>query len=410
MKVVVSHPTGNANVRAALAGMHKAQLLAAYYTSIASFEGGLLDRIGAFGPLSEIRRRRLDSKLKAITHLSPFTEVGRLFSAKVGIANLNRHETGLFSIDSVYRNMDRRVAAQLANLKNINAVYAYEDAAELTFNAAKSHGLECLYDLPIGYWRAARRLLKNESERRPEWAGTLTTFKDSEAKLARKDRELLLADRIFVASTFTAKTLQEYPGIIAPVKVIPYGFPDVGDMKQYHSLGKRPLKLLFVGGLSQRKGIAEMFAAIDKLGNHIELTIVGKKVNENCAALDNALAKHKWIASLPHAEILKLMKQHDVLLFPSLFEGFGLVITEAMAQGTPVITTDRTAGPDIIEHGNNGWLINAGDELELQNAIENILTNRQLIANTGKAAMQTALLRPWQVYSDELAAAIIYNN
>ena len=50
------------------------------------------------------------------------------------------------------------------------------------------------------------------------------------------------------------------------------------------------------------------------------------------------------------------MKEHDVLIFPSLFEGFGLVITEAMAQGTPVITTDRTAGPDVISDNENGCL------------------------------------------------------
>ena len=51
------------------------------------------------------------------------------------------------------------------------------------------------------------------------------------------------------------------------------------------------------------------------------------------------------------------MREHDVFVFPSLFEGFGLVITESMSQGTPVITTDRTAGPDLIKNDENGWLL-----------------------------------------------------
>ena len=53
MKVIVSHPTGNANVRAALAGMYDADILAAYYTTIASFKGSAIDAIGNFGPLAD---------------------------------------------------------------------------------------------------------------------------------------------------------------------------------------------------------------------------------------------------------------------------------------------------------------------------------------------------------------------
>jgi glycosyltransferase involved in cell wall biosynthesis len=410
MKLIVSHPTGNANVKAAVAGMYDAGILAAFYTAIASFPGTFLDGLGAIGPLSEIRRRRVDARLKSLTHLSPWRETGRLIASKAGLTNLITHETGAFSIDAIYKNLDRKVASDMRKYANANAIYAYEDAAGYSFKQAKILGLECLYDLPIGYWRAGRKLLENEAARWPEWAATLTTFKDSEIKLARKDEELKLADRIFVASSFTAKTLDNYPGIIAPVKVIPYGFPVVGTAKEYDNAAGRPLKLLFVGGLSQRKGIADLFAAVSKFGRHVELTVVGSKTGNDCPALDTELARHKWIPSLPHDAILQIMKEHDVLVFPSLFEGFGLVITEAMAQGTPVITTERTAGPDVIEHDNNGWLIRAGHEQDLQIAIEKLLQQPKLIGQAGKAAMETARLRPWQVYGKELAEAIIYKN
>src|SRR5690606_10987933 len=118
---------------------------------------------------------------------------------------------------------------------------------------------ECLYDLPIGYWRYAKKLLSDEQEKWPDWSSTLTGLMDSEFKLERKDQELAMADLIFVASTFTAKSLDEYPGKLAPIKVIPYGFPETIKTREYN-MGNRPLKLLFVGGLSQRKGIANMFA------------------------------------------------------------------------------------------------------------------------------------------------------
>lgn len=229
----------------------------------------------------------------------------------------------------------------------------------------------------------------------------------SQAKLDRKDEELKLASRIFVASSFTAKTLNDYPGKLAPVDVIPYGFPTVTGSRDYEKIAGRPLRLLFVGGLSQRKGIADLFAAVERLGDAVSLTVVGKKVTPDCPALDAALAKHRYIPSMPHAEILKTMRAHDVLVFPSLFEGFGLVITEAMSQGTPVITTDRTAGPDLITHGKNGWLAEAGSTDALYNAIAALLQQPDSIPAAGLAAMEKARSRPWQVYGQELASAII---
>ncbi|RDC66093.1 Glycogen synthase [Adhaeribacter pallidiroseus] len=409
MKIILSHPTGNQNVRAAALGFVNADILAEFNTSVASFPGSFLDRLGAFGPFSEIHRRHFDPALRYKTKMFPWREVGRLVASKGGFHNLIKHETGLFSIDSVYKSLDAQIASKLQNARRrgIDAVYAYEDGAGFSFREAKKLRLQCLYDLPIGYWRAAKHMLEPEYERWPEWAVTLSSFQDSEIKLIRKDEELKLADRIFVASQFTAKTLKEFPCSLAPIEVIPYGFPPVSAIqKQAVFSGQRPLKLLFVGGLSQRKGIADLFAAVNAIGSQIELTVVGQKASNNCSALDLELKKHKWLPSLPHHEVLKLMQAQDVLVFPSLFEGFGLVITEAMSQGTPVITTDRTAGPDLIKHQENGWLIEAGSTEGLQSAIEELLIKPKTIGEAGKAALETARRRPWKVYGQELAAAV----
>jgi glycosyltransferase involved in cell wall biosynthesis len=407
--VILSHPTGNENVRAAAAGLKNAGVLKQFHTSLAVFPGSLLDKASAINSLSELRRRSYDPDLATITKTWPWVEVGRLASSKLGLKNLIRHENGFFSIDSVYTSQDKKTASLLKGAKKsgINAVYAYEDCALHTFKEAKKLGMKCFYDLPIGYWRAAKRILQTERERWPEWVPTLLGLEDSAEKLSRKDEELQLADQIFVASTFTASTLNDYPGKLQAINVIPYGFPDVGPAKDYtFNPNKRKLKLIFVGGLSQRKGIADLFAAVENLKNEVELTVVGNKSVFNCAPLDLALSKHRWIPSLPHHEVLKLMRGQDVLVFPSLFEGFGLVITEAMSQGTPVITTGHTAGPDLIVNNQNGWLIDAGSVSALQKAIENILNSPDILANNGINARGSAKLRPWSFYSNELGSAV----
>ncbi len=78
-----------------------------------------------------------------------------------------------------------------------------------------------------------------------------------------------------------------------------------------------------------------------------------------------------------------------------------------MSRGMLVITTDRTAGPDLIEHGRNGWLIEAASTASLKKAIEHFIRQPAQIAELGKAGQESARQRPWTVYGNELAAAIV---
>jgi len=408
-KIVLSHPTGNQFVRALLVELQQRNLLARFYTTIATNPTGKWLNLLPTKFKQEFLRRAYPVASDMV-ETQPFKELSRNLMPKLGFKAPTQHETGWASVDAVYNDLDSKVARALAQLKvknGVTSVYAYEDGAAASFSMAKSLGLNCYYDLPIGYWKAAQQLLSAEAERWPDWAATLPGIRDSAAKLLRKDEELRMADKIFVASRFTAKTLDFYEGALAPIEVIPYGFPPA-NRRIYDKISRnRPLKLLFVGGLSQRKGIADVFKTAEFFGNRVSLTVVGQKIGDNCPVLNEALARHTWIPGLPHNQILKLMYQHDVLLFPSLFEGFGMVITEAMAQGTPVITTERTAGPDIIEDGHNGWLIEAGNTDKLIEATEKLLYKPELIEESGKAAIETAVRRPWHLYAGQLVSSII---
>ena len=411
MKVVVSHPTGNQFVRALISVLSKEGLLSEFHTTLAVHPDELWLKLLSDKIRNTLLRRSYPiPQNQIVSH--PLRELTRMLFPMVGLQRYNKHETGWASVDGVYQDLHRKVAVRLSNMRDKpDAIYAYEDGARSSFTTAKQRHIKCFYDLPIGYWRAAQVLLKAEQERWPDWEATLPGLRDSDVKLKRKDEELALADKIFVASKFTAQTLAYFPGNLAPVEIVPYGFPAVNGIRNYTAISAtKPLKLLFVGGLSQRKGIADLFAAVKTFGNHIELTVIGNKVGVDCPALNEALAKHRWIPSLPHEGILQQMREHDVLVLPSLFEGFGLVITEAMAQGTPVITTDRTAGPDIIKDKENGWLIEAGSTDKLREAIEGLLLAPGSIETVGKLAMETARQRPWEVYSQEMLSAIVNNN
>jgi glycosyltransferase involved in cell wall biosynthesis len=410
--ILFSHPTLNANAKALIHGLLKNDILYKLYTCIAIFPSQILFKLGSSPLLKDLKRRSLDKTWQPYTQSKSFFEFGRLLASKLHLEYFVKHEKGFFCIDKVYQKHDRWVANNLAKAKKdgITGVYAYEDGALATFTKAKQLGLYCIYDLPIGYWKSARLLMQQEFDVNPEWSSTLTGFNDSLGKLNYKDQELALADVIFVASSFTKKTLQTYTGNLAEIKVIPYGFPEVKQKKEYLPIVNRKLKALFIGGLSQRKGLSYLFEAVDGMQNEVELTIVGQKAVADCEALNRAVEKHNWIPSLSHEQVLASMREYDVFVFPSLFEGFGLVITEAMSQGLPVITTDRTAGPDLIMDGTDGWIVPAGSSMAIKDVFTQILKTPGIVEQFGLAAQEKAKTRPWKIYNQEMVDALFSLN
>jgi glycosyltransferase involved in cell wall biosynthesis len=306
--------------------------------------------------------------------------------------------------------LDRKVAARLRQLPDCNLVYAYEDGALETFRAAQSQNISRVYDLPIGYWKVAQQIYAEECEREPAWAVTMTGARDSEEKLARKDEELKLANRVVVASSFTKETLGA-ADLAVDVQVIRYGAPPSIPSNVEASSG--PLRVLFVGSLGQRKGLSYLLRAIELLGSKVALTLLGRKAAEGCPPLEEAVRKHRWIPSLPHPELLRVMQHHDVLVLPSLFEGFGLVILEAMAQGLPVITTAHTAGPDVISQGVDGFIVPIRSAEAIAARLDQLASNSNLLREMKQAAPEKAKSQRWENYRESLtqmARDLVFKN
>jgi alpha-maltose-1-phosphate synthase len=350
--------------------------------------------------------RRTFPRLKARhVHCYPWLELGRLTARGLRLSRLIQHETGKFSVDAVYRALDARVASRLQQDPDIDAVYAYEDGAWASFRTARQLGVKAIYELPIGYWRFSRKLLEEEAVREPEWATTLRGNHDSTEKLSRKDEELALADHVLVPSEFVRRTLSDAAGATAPISVIPYGAPLPRARKEPRNTTDGKLKLIFVGALSQRKGLSYLLKAVERCKENVTLTLIGRKAGE-CRALDRALQLHRWIPSLPHAEVLEEIRRHDVMVFPSLFEGFGLVLLEAMSQGVPVIATTHSAAPDFLSDGDDGFLVPIRDAEAIAEKVERLLSDRSQLAAMSEAAIRKARLHSWQRYREELVGRV----
>ena len=408
--IILSHPTGNQNVRQALQAFLEANLLAEFVTTVATFEGNIFDRLAKTKMGKEFNRRRYNQELAPITTLQPNWDLSRMIAKKIGASSLTKHETGLFSVDAVYRNLDlcaNKRVKKLGQNAGLTAVYGYEDGALEMFTSAKKLGLKCIYDLPIAYWQTSRTLLDEEALRLPEWSSTLVGTLDSEKKFKRKDQELELADIIICPSEFVRQSLPEWVQNSKPIHVIPFGSPALALANTpEQEQPKSPLKVLFAGSMTQRKGLADVFEAMQLLDpKQYELHVLGSPI----AKLDFYKQQFQLFIHHPscsHQEVLKLMQACDVFVLPSIVEGRALVQQEAMACGLPIIVTKNAGAEDLVEDGKAGFLIPIRDPQAIAEKLTYLFNNRDVLKEMKVAAYKKSQQVTWQNYRNSLVAII----
>jgi len=404
--ILLTHPFGNANVRAVLDALHRHNLLARFVTTI----GWSNESYPDLAPkIRGALRRNYDLSANKID-IHPFRESVRLLAGRFGLTSLTKHETGWASIDQVWQSLDRETARRLRRGKfpNVRCVYAYEDCAEQIFLAASELGLKRVYDLPIAYWETAQHLLREEAERYPDWEPTLGATRDSQTKLSRKTRELELAELVICPSKFVLESLPEQIRAKKPCLVAPFGTPvcELAEQRSTTTNGGRPLRVLFAGALTQRKGLADLFAAMKLLDStKVEFVVMGsliKPLNWYRQRLPGFIYERPR----PHAAVLQLMHTCDVFVLPSIVEGRALVQQEAMACGLPVIATRNAGADDLIVDGQNGFLVPIRSPERIAEKINWFAESRSRIAGMAIAAKKRASEFTWEAYGDAIVAAI----
>ncbi len=161
------------------------------------------------------------------------------------------------------------------------------------------------------------------------------------------------ADRIVAVSHYTGKTAQQAFGL-EKIEVIHNGV----DLSRFSASGRacpnRPFRLLYVGNWSPRKGVDLISPIMQELGEGFELVYTADRrgadsryrLPPNCRNLGR-LSGNALVAAYREA---------DALLFPSRLEGLPITVLEAMACGLPVIATNASSLPEVVEHGASGFL------------------------------------------------------
>ena len=393
--VLISHPTGNQNVRNALASLAERGMLAEFWTTIAWDAQSRWNRLLPAGMRTQLERRTYAVAPRERIICVPSREMVRLGAKPTFLNGLLTSGERPFSIIGVYRHFDVKVARRVRSLRP-DVVYAYEGGARETFREARQLGIKTIYELPSSHWYWEHRLLSEEAERNPAFAGLLPKLQDSPSHMQWKDEELRLADFVFVASRHVRHTLS---GVVPDEKIrmVSYGAPPIRPRRPMPREANRSLKVLFVGALIQRKGISYLLDAVDRLGAEVELTIVGRRFQPN-QKVDEALSRARWFETMPHCQVLDLMMESDVLVLPSLCEAFGLVVTEAMACGLPVIVTPNVGAADLVGDGREGFVVPICSSEAIADRLHALCRDHELLAAMSHNAQATAAEASWESY------------
>jgi alpha-maltose-1-phosphate synthase len=198
------------------------------------------------------------------------------------------------------------------------------------------------------------------------------------------------ASVITAVSNFTASSLKRAAGI-SSAQVI----PNWVDTTKFAPAGTsavksgRPFSLLFVGNWSRRKGADLLAPIMRKLGREFRLCLTSglrKSKDMNCP--DNMIL----LGKLQEDELVKAYQDCDALLFPTRFEGFGYAALEAMSCGIPVIATNASALPEVVEDGVTGILCQDGDVDSFVAACRKLAYDRSFCERLGKAGRERAVL------------------
>ncbi len=205
--------------------------------------------------------------------------------------------------------------------------------------------------------------------------------------IERERREYADADAISVPSRIARQSFIDAGIAETRLIVNPLGV----DTVKFQSPDRRPHRdrprVLFAGNVGIRKGIPSLLKATKKLGGRIEAVIAGP-VEQDFEAIRKQF-ETSWatfVGPLSQTDLQQAYKDADIFCLPSIEEGFGMVVVEAMAAGLPVVISDAVGAGDAVSPGDNGIIVRAGDAEDLAQALSRLADDADLRMAMGASA------------------------
>lgn len=222
----------------------------------------------------------------------------------------------------------------------------------------------------------------------------------------RELEEYELADRIIVLSEFARETFLKAGVSPEKIVVLPLGLDLTRFTAKTIKPVTAPLQLLYFGSLSLRKGVQHLLEATrDFSPDTLQLTFIGG-IEPHFHPILKKYSHAKYLPPLPQAQLAKRLQDFDAYVLPTLEDGFGQTLPQAMASGLVPIVSENCGARDFVESGVNGFRIPAGSVGELRRTLLKLTEEPGQIASLAEKAIQSASSRTWESYGKDLRAIV----
>ena len=249
------------------------------------------------------------------------------------------------------------------NLEEHDFVHAMPGQALQIFRRARQNGIRTVLNHATGPARHVVKVMEPEYQR----AGLKLLTCYDESYWAQADEEYRSADWHCVASTLVRDQLIEQGIKGEKIWIVPYGAVPRIFYPPPNKTWER-FRILFAGQVTLRKGIASLLEALSSCRASDWIVdfygIVSADVKQDLAAYRGQVPV-RFHGAVSQSKLAEVMRAASVLVLPSLEEGFGLVVPQSLACGTPCVVSDQVGAKDLIKPGGNGSIFPVNDPVSL---------------------------------------------
>jgi glycosyltransferase involved in cell wall biosynthesis len=315
---------------------------------------------------------------------------------------------GPLAVDWLWEKSELSLDSRCASLISkglYNAFLGVEHGCLFTIKAAKKTGKKNIVAFLSPHHATREKWVDEEYKKFPELLSSATKrlLEKGKERDRRRDEEANLADVIHTNSRFTTDSLVAAGFDSNKIVTVPLGSPSCVSENELSNGLPSQTKFIYAGQISVGKGAHYLLMAWKKLGvfRGAELHFYGlPHLPKDClVGLSENVFFH---GSVPQTELFSAYHRSSILVFPSLCDGFGMVVLEAMAQGLPVITTPNVGASFFIEEGKNGFLVPPRDEDALVQKLQWCIENPSALREMRQRALMTAQSWTWADYRSSL--------
>jgi glycosyltransferase involved in cell wall biosynthesis len=348
-------------------------------------------------------RRAIDQVPAHLVRSYPIWEIIRSAAKMSGVGPVLED----MAWDRMSHGFDALVARRY--VRQAKSIHAFEYTALASFQQAKKEGVARVLHLPSLDSKHFEEVQQREKSEWPELLGKHDSYFDGkfEYRYERRRQEIALAEVIIANSSLTARSHIKAGADPSRVFVIPLAAPaPIAEIQAHPAHRARPLKVVWAGNFSLGKGAHYLLKAWQLLnaGPAARLNVYGQfSLPARFRAQESDSTT--FHGSVAGPELFKAYETGDVLVFPTLSDGFGMVVAEAMAHGLPVIVTDQAGAADLVT-ADNGLIVPAADPQALADSLRWCLDNRNRLFEMRFHALETARRRQWSDFRRELITTL----